>query len=154
MEMRLLDHTFERVGRVDPNRHPEGEYVEYHAHEEFENPQGLHLHRYGCGPFCEFSISDEHDYGCVYALTVDGELVFVGEAENLVARFNEGYGAISPRHCYAGGQSINCRINAAVLDSAKSSKVIELWSCRVNDRRELESRLVRDLKPAWNIQTG
>ena len=153
MQMRLLDRTFERVGQVDPTRRPEGEYVEYHAHKEFENPQGLHLHRYGCGPFCEINVPTEYDYGCVFALTVDGELVFVGEAENLAARFNDGLGTISPRHCYAGGQSTNCRINASILDSAKSRKAIELWSCQVADRRDVESQLIRELKPAWNVQT-
>lgn len=153
MQLTLLDRTFERVGQVDPVRCPEGEYAEHHAHKEFENPQGLHLHRYGCGPFCDFTIPAEHDYGCVFALTVDGELIFVGEAEDLAARFNDGYGAISPRHCYAGGQSTYCRINASILDSAKSRKAIELWSCQLAERRELESRLISELKPAWNVQT-
>jgi hypothetical protein len=151
MQMRIMDRTFERVAHLEPARRPEGEFVEYNAHKEFENPEGLHLHRYGCGPFCEINVPAEHSYGCVFALTVDGELVFVGETENLATQFNEGFGTISPRHCYAGGQSTNCRINASILNSAKSRKAIELWSCQVGDRRELESELIRDLKPAWNI---
>ena len=153
MQTSFMRHTFERVAEVRPDQGPDGGFIEYNAHKEFDNPQGLHLHRYGCGPFCSFQIPGNHDYECVFALTVDGELVFVGEAENLSVRINDGYGSISPRHCYAGGQSVLCRVNSSILSNAKGRKAIELWACKAVDRREAESELIQGLKPAWNIQT-
>ena len=35
----------------------------------------------------------------------------MGECANLSVRFNAGYGNISPKNCFKGGQETNCRLN-------------------------------------------
>ena len=50
-------------------------------------------------------------------LALDGDLRYVGECANLSARFNVGYGNISPKNCFSGGQETNCRLNNLLYEA-------------------------------------
>jgi len=83
-------------------------------------------------------------------LTVDAEAVYVGECVNLSSRYNNGYGNISPRNCYEGGQRTNCRINHLVYKAASDGRLIDLWFLKTARYKTIESELINSLQPAWN----
>lgn len=121
-------------------------------HERYANPRGIPLHAWGSGPFCRFQITPQAPESGVYAIVVDGEVKYVGETENLTMRFNAGYGSISPRACYVGGQSTNCHVNSLIVTEAVrgGGGQIELWFTPTADRKRLEAELLRAVRPPWN----
>lgn len=76
----------------------------------------------------------------------------MGECLDLSSRFNMGYGQISPRNCFVGGQSTNCKINRHVLESIESGKRVELWFFPTQNREAVESELISEFNPLWNDQ--
>ena len=108
------------------------------------------LHRYGAGPYCRFLIPRGLHEAGVYLLTVDAELQYVGECADLTARFNGGYGRISPRNCFKGGREANCRINTLIAEAAGHGSTVSLWFFETSDRKALEAELRRQLAPPWN----
>jgi hypothetical protein len=85
------------------------------------------LHNYGEGTFCKFRISVEKKLAGVYAIAVAGDVVHKGECEDFRDRYNMGYGNISTRNCYVGGQATNYRVNLLILDLAKQGGRIDLY---------------------------
>ncbi|MGD0009733.1 MAG: hypothetical protein ABSE93_14455 [Terriglobia bacterium] len=81
---------------------------------------------------------------------VDGELRYVGECANLSDRFNAGYGNISPKNCFKGGQETNCRLNNLVYTTAKGGGRISAWFFRTADYKSVEALLRNILNPALN----
>ncbi|MGE5552075.1 MAG: GIY-YIG nuclease family protein, partial [Bacteroidota bacterium] len=79
---------------------------------------------------------------------------YVGECEDLAVRYNTGYGQISPRNCYEGGQPTNCRINAAILREVKAGRHVRLFWRETGDRFNLESHLIERFDPALNRSAG
>lgn len=73
----------------------------------------LILHKYGQGPFCEFSAPKEiEECKGIYIFIVNGIVKYVGRCQdNFKTRITQGYGHISPRNCYKGGQLTNCHVN-------------------------------------------
>ena len=111
------------------------------------------LNPHGGGPFCRFIAEGLPPAAGVYALTVDGVPTYVGKSQNLAERWSAlGYGAISPANCFTGGQPTNCRINHEIFGAAKAGRRIEVWGREVRDPGALETRLIRALKPRWNIR--
>jgi len=111
------------------------------------------LHKYGRGPFCQFRIPKNLLYEGVYALKEGQAIIYIGMCQNLSDRFNaRGYGTISPRNCFDGGQHTNCKINNSILKSIKKGRKIELWFYPTHDRHLVESRLILRLQPSWNSQ--
>jgi hypothetical protein len=51
----------------------------------------------------------------------------VGECANLSARFNTGYGNISPKNCFKGVQETNCRLNNLLYSAIVVGQRISLW---------------------------
>lgn len=145
-------YNFARLCLVDPDRDPRGQPREYLPQGRYRNASGLRLHRYGTGPFCRFRIPADLHVGGVYVLLMDGSAYYVGECENLSGRFNTGYGQISPRNCYEGGQRTNCRVNHLILEAVKAGYEVELWFYETADRQAIESRLTAELRPPWNSQ--
>jgi hypothetical protein len=45
----------------------------------------------------------------------------------LSARFNAGYGNISPKNCFKGGQETNCRVNNLVHSAALAGERISTY---------------------------
>ena len=113
------------------------------------------LHAYGAGPFCRFRIGRQrHDAG-LYVLTLDDVPVYAGECVDVGKRWGpNGYGGISPRNCFQGGQPTNCRVNAAILVEALRGCRIDLWFMIFHGTRDerlaVETALIRKLNPAWN----
>jgi hypothetical protein len=61
-----------------------------------------------------------------------------------------GYGNISPRNCFKGGQETNCRINNLIYETAKEGVSISLWFLNTQDHKSVEGELLMDKGPDWN----
>ena len=145
------DYAFEYICPIEPTDYglmPQNRY---------SNPRGLPLHPYGSGTFCEFRIPRGRRSQGMYVLTKDGEMTYIGECENLSNRHNAGYGQISPRNCYKGGQETNCRINRLIAEATQSGHVVELWfhptlGLSRSARRSVERQLRDRCNPPWNLR--
>jgi hypothetical protein len=148
-EMLLAGHDFAHVCDIEPHRNADGTVRAFKPQGRYENTRGLKLHKYGSGEFCHFRIDAAHVAG-VYALTVGGEVLYVGECVDLSARFNAGYGNISPRNCFEGGRGTNCRVNASILAAVQAGGRVSLWLFRAADRRAVEAQLRASMELEWN----
>ena len=90
----------------------------------------------------------------VYVIKVEDLIKYVGECENLSGRFNTGYGNISPRNCFVGGQSTNCKINNYILNENQKGRKIHLYFVETEDRFSVERELIKKHKPGWNSAAG
>src|SRR3990172_6861918 len=114
-------YKFRFVGVIEPVSDRAGKIVEY-VH---DLPAGVRPNRYARGPFCRFQLQGAGTGSGVYTIAVDDELKYVGECDDLAARFGpNGYGAIAARNCHSDGQATNCKANSLVLSAAKSGEVI------------------------------
>lgn len=141
---------FYRICDIQPERTDSGGVAELMPQDRYENVQQRPLNRYGAGPFCKFKIPNNHNTCGVYIVTVERSLKYIGECENLSERFNKGYGNISPRNCYKGGQETNCRINNLILREAMIGSQISLWFHHTEDYKGLELALRSTQQPEWN----
>ncbi|MDA2934803.1 GIY-YIG nuclease family protein [Acidobacteria bacterium AH-259-D05] len=147
------EFEFNFLGYIEPERDDHGEVREFRPQNRYTNSQKLALHGFGAGPFCRFRVPIKESAVGVYILTIDDEIVYIGECANLQSRFGStGYGAIQPRNCFHGGQSTNCKINHAILTQAKRGKEIKLWFHKSADRKTVEERLIKLYQPPWNTQ--
>lgn len=127
--------------------------IEHMPQFRYKNIKNNNLNKYGRGPFCKFKISKNHkSRSGVYVLRVDKKPVYVGECLDLEGRYNTGYGNISPKNCYDGGQPTNCRINSLILGSVKNGAKIDLLFHETANRIELEKILIQKLRPSWNLE--
>lgn len=138
------------VCRIDPARNPSGSVAEFLPQSRFRNEWGLPLNRYGAGPFCKFKIPGNLEVSGVYALVAGDGVKYIGECERLSRRYNMGYGNISPRNCFRGGQETNCRINNLILGAIKSGANLSLWFHETQQHKAVELRLRDKLRPPWN----
>lgn len=123
----------------------------YYPHKDFVNRRGLPLLPWGAGPFCRFSIQAPQAPG-VYLWVAEGQLLYIGETVNLRRRFNTGYGTISPRNCYAGGQSTNCKMNQVVLDYYNRGTPIQLYFFPTQRYKQVELDLLGKLNTPYNVK--
>ena len=104
------------------------------------------LHAYGSGPFCKFKIPNRgYETFGVYALIIDGDQAaprYVGKTENLAKRFNMGYGNISPKNCFRGGQQTNYRLNTLFYGQIAAGHRVDLWFALGGDIDEIERQLI------------
>lgn len=124
-----------------------------------ENPC-LKPHEHGKKRFCTFRIDTQ--YSCkkgIYCFALDNAIVYVGRClNNFCKRINMGYGHISPRNCFPGGQSTNCRINAEIYKSYFVDKrAVRLGIFPVlsnNEIVKLERKILHECGSSlvWNIQ--
>ena len=135
---------------LEPERNQGGAISELCPQHRFDNHQALPLNRYGSGPFCKFRIPNSIEVCGVYAILVDGVLKYIGECQNLSTRYNMGYGNISPRNCFRGGQETNCRVNNLILRSKKSNSRVTLWFHKSVGYKDIERILRANLQPQWN----
>ena len=146
---------FARVGTIEPDTTEDGEVRPYMPQARFQNTNGLPLNKYGHGPFCRFRVARGWREPGVYVLTSRGTPVYVGEAQNLEDRYGpNGYGNISPRNCFKGGQETNCRLNALILAETVAGAQLVLWFRPVDGgkavRTAIEAALISMLRPSWN----
>ena len=141
---------FEHVCDIAPRRTTDGVIEAFMPQSRYANRRGLPLNTYGAGPFCKFAIPSSYPVSGVYIISLDGELLYVGETANLSKRFNAGYGNISPRNCFAGGQQTNCRVNSLILAAASAGRSIALWFHSTHDYKVREAALRSALRWTWN----
>ena len=135
------------VGAIQPQRTAEGQLWEY----SHPLPDGIRPNRHSAGPFCKFALPAAPRTAGVYAVTVDDELRYLGECEDLAGRFGTaGYGHISPRKCHDDGQSTNCKLNSRVLAAAKAGQIAHVWFHPTDERKAIECTLIATLAPDWN----
>ena len=152
MEREFAGLHFDWVGALDPERDSSGAPIALMPQSRYAKAGTTSLNPHGAGPFCRFSMgAGEHRSG-VYVLTLNGSPVYAGKCVNLAKRWGPmGYGAISPKNCYIGGQSTNCKINHRVFEHASRGDTLELWF-HAGDPDALERNLIIGLTPAWNSQ--
>ncbi|GBD98616.1 hypothetical protein BMS3Abin07_00640 [bacterium BMS3Abin07] len=143
-------YHFHKICDIRPEQDNSGRILELLPQDRYNNKDNLPLNKYGAGPFCKFKIPNNYNFPDVYALVISGSTKYIGECENLSSRYNMGYGNISPRNCYAGGQETNCRINNLILKVAKSGATISLWFLETEDYKAIEANLRSSETPEWN----
>ena len=149
-------YSFESVGPIQPARDESGEVIGELPQPRYRNENNLPLNKYGRGPFCRFRVARGWQSSGVYVLMNGDDPLYVGECQNLDDRWgSNGYGGISPRNCYKGGQETNCRINNLIYKDTKTGAGFELWFHPVERdkraREAVESELIDSLNPPWNL---
>jgi len=147
--MLLLDYKFEYVCKIVPELE-NGVIYKYNPKDKFNNENNIKLNKYGNKIFCKFKIPNKILGEGVYCITTNSKIVYIGECVNLSKRYNMGYGNISPRNCYVGGQSTNCKVNSMILDSIENGDEVELFYFKTNDRINIEIKLITNFNPIWN----
>lgn len=148
--MKIGAYKFNYICAIEPERNLDGTVKSYKPQTRYENKKNVPLNKYGEGPFCKFKIPSNPNVSGVYAVRVEGELRYIGECLNLSSRFNMGYGIISPRNCFKGGQETNCRINNLIYKAAKADYKIVLWFIQTKVYKAIEGELRMSQQPEWN----
>jgi hypothetical protein len=143
-------YNFEHICNIEPLRHSDGSVQALMPQSRYKSVSMIPFNDYGAGPFCKFKIPSSHRISGVYAVSIGTRIQYVGEAANLSARFNAGYGNISPKNCFKGGQETNCRLNHLMYLEAAAGRLISLWLFRTADYKAIEAELRAALRPAWN----
>lgn len=144
-------NAFEFVFEIEPERDESGKFIELMPQSRYKRYGVDRLNRHGEGPFCKFRAPKNMPYSGVYALTIDGTVSYVGECADFSRRWGPTqYGSISPKNCFVGGQSTNCKINSRVLKYCSDGKSVKLWFHRTDKYKELERELLSKLNPPWN----
>ena len=151
----ISEYKFQFVGKIKPETNPDGTITEFQPQSRYENKKNLKLNNYGSGSFCKFTIDRKYSKKTgVYLIFVNDNLTYVGECDDFFKRFSMGYGNISPRNCFDGGQPTNCRINSSILSELKLGKLVELYFLESDNRFKVEHRLILSLMPSWNKTLG
>lgn len=152
----LLNYEFEYVQELAPVTDMHGAIKLFHPEEKYNNVKNHKLLSVGTGPFCHFSINPKWtSVSGVYVFYIDDELRYIGQCLDFASRFNIGYGTISPRCCYEGGQSTNCKMNKVVLAAYESGQKVDLYFYATHDYDRVEFDLIQHFKPTHNTaRTG
>jgi len=150
--IRLDGYVFAFVESLRPQREASGIIRELSPQGRYANADTIQLHGHGRGTFCKFNIHARNHRTGVYGLVVAGYISYIGECTDLVKRFNMGYGNISPKNCYVGGQSTNCKINRHVLDVSRAGGRVDLYFHLTlpQFRKTVEKQIVLSCSPPWN----
>ena len=141
---------FAFVADILPQRTTEDAIYAHMPQARYANVRDDPLNNYGAGPFCKFTIPRTYRQSCVYLIFAGAELKYVGECANLSARFNAGYGNISPKNCFKGGQETNCRLNNLIYVAVTSGEALTLWFHITSDYKTVEATLRSTLRAPWN----
>lgn len=150
LNLDLAGHDFAFMVPLIPESNVQRAIQELYPQERYAKRDAILLHKHGHGAFCRFRVSVPRGLVGVYALVVNGRICYIGECEDLGKRFNMGYGNISPRNCYVGGQVTNCKINRRVLEVSKSGRSVNLYFHPTSSRRQVEKQLITQFSPPWN----
>ncbi|NLB56727.1 MAG: GIY-YIG nuclease family protein [Lentisphaerae bacterium] len=147
----LMGYLFPLVQEIDPDRNVKGQIRQYMPHVLYEKRNTGKLHKYGAGPFCRFSMSKRwRGVSGVYAICDTQQLLYIGQCVDFAKRFNAGYGIISPRNCYEGGQLTNCKINAMILRKYLAGEHVYLYFYKTSDYDRVERILISKFQPPYN----
>lgn len=147
----VYGYEFNFIQELLPECDAEGNVVKYYPQNNYDNKKSLPLSYHGKGAFCRFSIN-AGDWPGVYLWVVDGQIIYIGETAGLKRRFNMGYGNISPRNCYIGGQNTNCKMNKVVLDYHELGKLISLYFYTTSDYKWVELELLEKVHTPYNTK--
>ena len=150
MCMKIGAYEFNQICAIEPKRNLDGAVKPYMPQSRYKNRNILPLNKYGEGPFCRFKIPNNCNVSGVYAVVVECELKYIGECLNLSSRYNMGYGIISPRNCFVGGQETNCRLNNLIYQAANAGHKISLWFIQTEEYKAVEGKLRMSEQPEWN----
>lgn len=152
--LKINNYEFDFVCKIIPELEINGTPKKFFPQERYDNKKNLNLNKYGKGPFCKFSIDRKYSKTGVYVILVNDLIEYVGECDDLFKRFGMGYGYISPRNCFEGGQPTNCRINAKILSLLNSNHEINLYFLETTQRFKIEHELIIEHSPSWNKTSG
>lgn len=147
--MRVCGYELYYLQDLLPVCNESGNVKKFYPQNDYNNKKNLPLSYRGEGAFCRFSIKAENWPG-VYLWVVDEQIIYIGETAGLRQRFNMGYGNISPRNCYVGGQSTNCKMNKVVLSKYEQGKIVSLYFYNTMDYKRVELDLLRKIKTMYN----
>ena len=152
MNISALTHSFQFVDSISVDRNESGSVDIKMPQRRYEKADEYHVHRYGWGPFCGFSVDTTDYVGVegVYLFTAGYEIKYVGETVDIHNRIGSGYGNISPRNCFEGGQQTNCRINHLILETVRNGDQVALWVEKTENRKLRETELIEQCDPPWN----
>ena len=148
--LRIGEYDFQYVCTIEPERKTDGTILAFMPQPNYVNTDNLQLNKYGKGPFCKFTIPRDIKFPGVYALVEANDVKYIGECVALSPRFNMGYGNISPRNCFVGGQETNCRINNLILKQVSAGSMITLWFLNTANHKNIEAELRSQVNLSWN----
>ena len=137
----LMGYEFKFIQQIIPERNPDGSVKKYYPQKSYNNIKNLPILKNGNGAFCRFQI-DVKDVPGVYLWVVNNEVIYIGETARLRMRFNTGYGNISPRNCFAGGQSTNCKMNKVAMSCFENGEPVNLYFLETTDYKRIELELL------------
>jgi len=142
---------FKFVQDLSPKRDNEGKIIQDMPQSRYNKSATCKLNAHGQGPYCKFSIDSRWmGYSGVYGLFSKNNLLYLGRCVDLSERFNKGYGTISPRNCFVGGQSTNCKINMMVLAQSLKGDRVSLYFYETNDHECIERTILNQLITPYN----
>ena len=150
--MNVLNYEFEYVCEIILDV-KNGDIYRYNPKNKYNNENEIELNKYGNNMFCKFKIPSHIKSEGVYCITSDSEIVYIGECINLSKRYNSGYGNISPRNCYKGGQSTNCKVNSNILINIEKGNRISLFFFKTKERHKVELEVINEINPKWNTKS-
>ena len=109
---------------------------------------------FGERDYCSFKIDYPQKVSGVYLWVVDDEIIYIGETDDLVKRFNSGYGKITPYNCTTKGQITNCKMNGVVLDYFCQNKVIHLYFLPTTNYKQVELKLLSNIRTKYNSKNN
>ncbi|KKB53192.1 hypothetical protein HMPREF1212_01355 [Parabacteroides sp. HGS0025] len=149
----LLNYEFKFIQNLSPEANENGDIIEFRPQELFTKKDIIPLHKHGSGTFCHFSIDKKwNGLSGVYAFYIDDQMIYIGKCQDLGNRFNQGYGCISPKNCFQGGQSTNCKLNKVILEAIKKQQTVTVYFHETPNFSVIESDLINYYHPMYNIQ--
>jgi len=149
----VAGYEFHFIQHLLPECDAKGDVVKYYPQDRYDNNKNLKLSYDGNGAFCRFSIDADACPG-VYIWLADNNIIYIGETDNLRRRFNMGYGCISPRKCFVGGQSTNCKMNKVVLNLYEQGKKVSLFFYETKDFKQVENELLGKINTQYNMKNN
>lgn len=150
-DLTVNGYIFHFVDDIRPERDQRGKIIEYKPQNDYEKRDAVPLNKHGHGSFCKFSIKAEEISG-VYLWVENDEIIYIGEAVNFKQRFNTGYGNISPKNCYEGGQPTNCKMNKVALEESKKGNTISIYFYATPNHKAVEKILLSKINTPYNVK--
>lgn len=148
-------HQFRSIEYIEPQINDDGTIFIDRPQTRYRNFKKLDYNRH-CDKDTEFTMFRVEKLPAakgVYIWLIDNEkeLSYIGEGVDLRKRFSSaGYGRISPRNCFVGGQSTNCKMNHEVLSKWREGKRFHLYILETEDHKEIEKDLIAEYHPKLN----
>lgn len=149
----VCGYRFNYIQQIIPECDTYGHIIKNNPQDSYGNTKNLPLLHHGNGSFCRFSIN-AGDRSGVYLWVVEDEIIYIGETKGLKSRFNMGYGKISPRNCYLGGQSTNCKMNKVVLDLYEQGEIVSLYFFETAYYKQIEFELLTKITTPYNSKNN